>query len=289
MLLSAQWRGGSTFAEGLIFTTSDEARSLFLLDEPAITAYALARPHGDVFPDVPRPQVAAFNAEALSCHFHHYNQSKLHSWQADRAELSGLSALSFTSFAALRRACLRRDRHSRALKTIRMIGSLPSFMAHPLARSTWCRVMLLVRHPLAIIRSRRKIIGPSTLARADLDPAYVCRLMLQDVRAVIDMTTVAASEQAESHGRRHSSQLLRYSDLVRNPHRAAREVHSHLQLHTNSTALDAFISKHMGGAEDGQTTYSLDRARRECASTTRMDSVHSCASLLILTHPLYDC
>ena len=184
MLLSGQWRGGSTLAEGIIFTTCKEASSLFLLDEPSFTALALARQHNSVFPDELRPRIAATNAEAIACHLHHFNHSALLPWVGYRANFSGLPSPKFTTYSELLRTCRSRGANRRALKTIRMVGSLSSFIGHPLIRTHPYRVVVLLRHPLATIRSRQSILGPTSSFRADVDPPSVCKLMLQDMLAL---------------------------------------------------------------------------------------------------------
>ena len=283
MLLSGEWRGGSTLAEALIFTTCKEAQSLFLLDEPAFTATALALRHTEVFSDELRSRVAAVNAEALGCHFHHFNHSALLSWTEDRANVSGLHELKFSSLVELNRACRTRSASWRAVKTIRMVGSLSSFMDHRLVRASQSRVVLLIRHPLAIIRSRAAILRTSS-KRTDLDPASVCTLMVQDVK------TLHAMERRISATRgQRLVHLLRYSDLINEPIRTVHDLHTHLRLHTERSSLLAFIAKHMGGTPGDQTAYSLGRAHRTCRNETRMDHVPSCSTLLALVHPLLDC
>ena len=72
-LLNSQWRGGSTIAEQLLFSTI-ASPSLFLLDEPAMKLITPADKRST-------SSMAQVLLEALSCDFHQYNRSALVSWQ----------------------------------------------------------------------------------------------------------------------------------------------------------------------------------------------------------------
>ena len=69
VLLNAQWRGGSTLAEQLIFENT--LLPPFLLDEPAMARWDDNKGHS----------VAAANLGALQCDFELFNTSHLLVWE----------------------------------------------------------------------------------------------------------------------------------------------------------------------------------------------------------------
>ena len=75
-LLNAQWRGGSTLAEQLIFSTT--IAPPFLLDEPAKAMWFDANNH----------KVSTVNFDALRCDFSKFNHTLLLSWQHWRGEFT---------------------------------------------------------------------------------------------------------------------------------------------------------------------------------------------------------
>jgi len=148
-LLNAQWRGGSTLAEQLLFSTT--VSSPFLLDEPAKAIWQDQNHHS--------PALANFNA--LRCDFHQFNHSLLLSWQHWRGEFTAQRRLlHFKSFADLQRRCHNAG-HSgylRAIKTIRMTGELAHVGRECLRHRTdgsnfTCVLLQLVRHPLSTLKS----------------------------------------------------------------------------------------------------------------------------------------
>lgn len=283
MLLASQWRGGSTLAEGLIFTTSQQ--KLFLLDEPEFAVSELAVAHGRVLPNRLRSVVAAANNDALLCSFDRYNHTALREWQVQRARLTGFNTLRYRSFSQLRLACQDRQPEERALKTIRMIGFLGSYLEEcTRSKQHGCKTILLVRHPLAIIRSRTAILFGSSkpssidlLERPELQPEAVCSLMLQDVRAV------------QQWNRANNVMLLKYSDILLHPRLAAVQAHEHLNLNTNQHVLDEFVRQHFDPSIGDTSVYGITRPSRHCHRTSSMAHTPICAALLSLLDPLYDC
>ena len=216
MLLSAQWRGGSTVTEQLVFTTCKEG--VFVLDEPAAVAKVLGSSlsHGRVVPDAIRPEIAAANADALACNFSRFDTRALVGWQHERVHLTGLSVHPPTSYDHLLQRCLHHKPEHRAVKTIRMAGHLKDL--ERILRRENVRVIQLLRHPISLLRSRIAAITatesptraptpgletgleresqtesgrmsprislaiPKRLrGRADLNLTHVCGLLLRDV------------------------------------------------------------------------------------------------------------
>ena len=101
-LLNAQWRGGSTVAEQLLFTTI-ASKSLFLLDEPAMKLLVRAEKRS-------KSSMAQALFEALRCDFHQYNRSGLVSWQV---RLHHARRATFTACRGLHASCT--CAHERAL------------------------------------------------------------------------------------------------------------------------------------------------------------------------------
>ena len=90
-LLNAQWRGGSTLAEQLLFTTT--IQEPFLLDEPARAKWV-------------EHDAASATYNALRCAFHQYNHSALLAWQHWRGEFAKMRRLlNFGAFGELQRRC----------------------------------------------------------------------------------------------------------------------------------------------------------------------------------------
>ncbi|KAL3916502.1 MAG: hypothetical protein SGPRY_006797 [Prymnesium sp.] len=241
MLLSSQWRGGSTLCEGLLFLTASEP--LFLLDEPAFAYARLHLAKQAVIPPRLFPLVPIANSEALRCEFGGFNPSRLLEWQAERARLSGNHEIDFGAFNELRHSCLVHAPRARALKTIRMTGWLQTYQ-EVCARDQpigGCRAVLLVRHPASIVRSRLAALWPSRSSppasirsRPELQMEVICSRMLQDVRSVMN---------SSNHGK---TLLIKYPDLIQDPRRVAQEAHAHLGLSTSPHLLNDFIQKHFG-------------------------------------------
>ena len=225
MLLSAQWRGGSTVTEQLVFTTCKEG--VFVLDEPAAVAKVLGSSlsHGRVVPDAIRPEIAAANADALACNFSRFDTRALVGWQRERVHLTGLSAHPPTSYDHLLQRCLHHKPEHRAIKTIRVAGHLKDL--ERILRGENVRVIQLLRHPISLLRSRIAAItatesptqAPTGLetglqresqresqtesgrmsprislaipkrlrGRADLNLTHVCGLLLRDVITAYQM------------------------------------------------------------------------------------------------------
>lgn len=156
-LLNAQWRGGSTLAEQLLFTTT--IQEPFLLDEPARAKWV-------------EHDAASATYNALRCAFHQYNHSALLAWQHWRGEFAKMRRLlNFGAFGELQRRCRTAGGaggHVRAVKAIRMVGDL-----HKVARECEsrrregnysCVFIQLVRHPLATLRSEVASAGVPRVA-----------------------------------------------------------------------------------------------------------------------------
>ena len=149
-LLNAQWRGGSTLAEQLLFSTT--VAPPFLLDEPAKAIWRDDNHH----------TAASANFNAFRCDFHQFNHSMLLSWQHWRGEFTRQRRLlNFKSVAELQKRCRSSGSggHLRAIKTIRMSGEL-SHVARECIRHQHtehtnfsCVLIQLVRHPLATLKS----------------------------------------------------------------------------------------------------------------------------------------
>lgn len=324
LLMNAQWRGGSTVTEQLLFTTSMER--LFILDEPAFAVSAVMRAsalsHLRILPEEMRPTIAAANADALDCDFARYNKSALAQWQRSRGQLSGLPALqqASSSFKKLVHLCRKQRPELRALKTIRMIGSLDAFASSCRSRAQQCRTVQLLRHPLSIVRSRLASISPSSVhrretdakpdarskgrssistasessaaleipealrTRPDLSVSAICELMLRDVRAASEMQ------------RRGEPILqLRYSDVLEDPEATARTAHAFLRLRTNESVLGDFVGRHFlsrrphhRAGRSGAIEYSTVRAKQQCKRVVRAEGGPACEELLKLA-PLFDC
>jgi len=303
VLLNAQWRGGSTLAFQLLFTTSKT--SFFLSDEPAFAARALMRAnalaHNQALSDTDRILVADANLDVLDCAFKLFDMRTLARWQQVRGNLSGQAQLQHASTRSLTESCHTQTARARAVKTVRMVGSLRHFMRHCRHHSNRrdCSVIQLVRHPLALLKSRLAAmhlpIQPDsswseltreTPARPDLNLSTICALMLRDVRVIADL------KRRDEH-----VHLIRYSDLILEPARTAREVHAMLQVHSDEAALGKFVQAHFP-----QHSAPVRHTERPVYSTIRHPAVANttcqqfvnlkqpdCAQLIKLAHPLYAC
>ena len=115
VLLNAQWRGGSTLAEQLIFSTT--IAPPFLLDEPAKAMWLDDNNH----------KISTVNFDALRCDFSKFNHTLLLNWQHWRGEFTRQrKLLNYRTFEEMRRRCFSAGNggHVRAVKTIRMSGEL---------------------------------------------------------------------------------------------------------------------------------------------------------------------
>lgn len=287
MLLAAQWRGGSTLAEQLLFNTSDERT--FVLDEPAWAAWAVVRHGAGPIPERLRPHIASVNADALRCNFSRYDHGALASWQRHRTELAGGTSAGDGSFGSLHRACLGRPPHARAVKTIRMSGSLRPFMGECGGLGAGgCHVVLLLRHPLAVLQSRSRLpVDKSASTTAD-SLEQVCTWALRDVRALSE-ASAGLPRLLQGHESRHA--IVRYPDLLSEPEKVVRRLHAVLGLRTDAASLREQALRNFGGSRDGSppSPYSTSRSPRSCERLTSIDGVEPCRSLLQLVHPLFDC
>jgi hypothetical protein len=193
-VLNAQWRGGSTLAEQLIFSTT--IAPPFVLDEPAKAMWLDSNNH----------RVSSVNFNALRCDFSQFNHTLLLNWQHWRKLPPGSHPLSscpyrvhapdslattshtggeFTrqrkllnhkSFEDMRRKCFNAGNggHVRAVKTIRMTGELDLFSKNCVRERTdgnySCLLIQLIRHPLSTLKSERNSARlPQVTQRASLD------------------------------------------------------------------------------------------------------------------------
>ena len=204
-LLNAQWRGGSTLAEQLIFSTT--VAPPFLLDEPAKAMWHDENHH----------TVASVLFNALRCDFSQYNHTHLLAWQHWRGEFTKQrKLLNYNSFAQMRRYCQRAGTGGRvrAVKTIRMTGTL-SAVAKSCVRERSegnysCVLIQLVRHPLSTLKSERSS-AMLPQARGVLDPTRIapgsseawldarsgnlssfCAPILRDIKTVLALRRRAA-------------------------------------------------------------------------------------------------
>lgn len=206
-LLNAQWRGGSTLAEQLFFSTT--IAPPFLLDEPAKAMWL----------DDNRHKVSSVNFNALRCDFSQFNHTHLLSWQHWRGEYTRQRRLlNHRSFAEMRRRCFTGGNGGglRALKTIRMTGELELFAKKcqhekgDTGANYSCVLIQLVRHPLSTVRSERNS-ARLPQARGVLNPTLVapgqstawmegrtanmtgfCEPILKDLKAALSMQQRAA-------------------------------------------------------------------------------------------------
>lgn len=304
-------------SEQLLFTTT--TGPVFLLDEPAAASHQfMAAFDSHTFTQDVRDNVAAANVEALCCNFVAFNSSFLQRWQGVRGDASGLSLLrEDRTFAELQHACS--SAQSRALKSIRMIGSLGTFFHLVMGNAGRClhepgqvRVVMLVRHPFALMRSRNSHQDALTGgASPNQNTTHLCHSILTDVRALLEqdafvVTTTPSPPAAPAPARCHSGNsryghgchaLVKYSDLIQSPELVALRLHAQLGLLTDETALRQFVASHFLSEEsatehlrdqslnDGLKT---ERLARRCSSLTPLEG-DDCSSLLELLHPLYDC
>jgi len=259
-LLNAQWRGGSTLAEQLIFSTT--IAPPFLLDEPAKAMWFDANNH----------KVSTVNFDALRCDFSKFNHTLLLSWQHWRGEFTRQrKLLNYKTFADMRRRCFSAGNggHLRAVKTIRMTGDL-SDIARACQRERndgnySCVLLQLVRHPLSTLRSEqhsarlpqaRGVKNPTLIAPGG-EAAWIdsrtgnmsafCAPLLKDV--ILAMSLQRRRKRLERKGlpADHLPQVavLKYDDLLRRPHEVVKEVHGMLQAYTSTPKLTAFIKGHL--------------------------------------------
>jgi len=171
VLLNAQWRGGSTITEQLIFSTT--ASPVFLLDEPAAHFRPCAADHRG--PCHSRDDKARYLAAALSCDWSNFDAPALVRWQHWRGVFSRLPELldhdgwQTGDFSAMRARCDAAGIRGgvRAAKLIRGRGLVAPFAracaASAVVRSDFarvapaapCLVIELVRHPVATLRSQK--------------------------------------------------------------------------------------------------------------------------------------
>ena len=263
-VLNAQWRGGSTLAEQLIFSTT--VSPPFLLDEPARAMWIDENKH----------KVSAANFNALRCDFSQFNHSLLVTWQHWRGEFTRQrKLLHHSSFEELKRRCVLSGNggHVRAIKTIRMVGELDAFGRHcQRERSTGnysCLLIQLVRHPMATLRSERQ---SATLPQAQsatpgnaagaLTPGHgsrtwmamrvdnlssFCEPILHDLHYAL-----ALQRRRQRAVRLHRPDadavprvlILKYDDLLRRPAEVVTEAHELMHVVTSRPKLAIFLKAH---------------------------------------------
>ena len=241
-LLNAVWRGGSTMAEQLLFSTT--VTPPFLLDEPANARW-------------PQHSAVTSNLHALCCDFSQHNVTQLLRWEYWRGMLSDqVRALSYDSLADLKQHC--HGSSVRAVKTIRMKGELASFAeacrelasGHGSGESglnVSCVIIQLVRHP------RTTLISQSPFNKT-LDADSLCRPILQDVRAAEALQAerveleAAASASASAHAALVALprvSLVKYDELLSAPEATVRAIHAQLRVRTSPAKLASFLLGHL--------------------------------------------
>ena len=264
-LLNAVWRGGSTLAEQLLFSTTSIPP--FLLDEPANAR-------------LPQHSAATSNLRALRCDFSEHNVTHLLGWEYWRGKYSHQEhALTYGSLADLKQRChgragWSRGSHVRAVKTIRMSGQLASFAAACRAVASGeprlnvsCVLVQLVRHPLTTQRSQRPFaqqapsrshsrddFAAAPLSNAPIDGDALCRPILEDVTTAQalqeERTRLEAAAAADASARAALAALprvvlVKYDEVVRAPEATARSVHAQLRARTSPTKLARFLLGHL--------------------------------------------
>lgn len=260
-LLNAQWRGGSTLAEQLIFSTT--IAPPFLLDEPAKAMWLDGNNH----------KVSTVNFDALRCDFSKFNHTLLLSWQHWRGEFTRQrKLLNYMSFAALRRRCFSAGNggHLRALKTIRMTGDLDEIVRscqrerHDGGNYS-CVLIQLVRHPLSTLRSEQRssrlpqargvknptLVAPGGVA-AWMDSrrgnmSSFCAPLLKDVQLTLSLQRRRRRLERKGQPAAHIPHaiVLKYDDLLRRPMDVVKEAHAALGAYTSTPKLTAFIKGHL--------------------------------------------
>lgn len=262
-LLNAQWRGGSTLAEQLIFSTTISPP--FLLDEPAKAMWL----------DVNNHLVSTVNFDALRCDFSKFNHTLLLSWQHWRGEFTRQrKLLNYRSFDEMRRRCFTAGNggHVRAVKTIRMQGEL-DLVGRACAKQREdgsnysCLLIQLVRHPLSTLRSERQssrlpqargVKHPGIVApggrQAWMDSragnlSGFCEPILKDVKYA--MSLKRRKERALRNGKLALASaipdvlILKYDELLRHPFDVVRNAHGLLNVYTSAPKLSAFVKAHL--------------------------------------------
>lgn len=248
-LLNAQWRGGSTLAEQLIFSTT--IAPPFLLDEPAKAMWLDTNNH----------LVSTVNFDALRCDFSKFNHTLLLNWQHWRGEFTRQrKLLNYRSFEEMRRRCFSAGNggHVRAVKTIRMQGELDQVGRQCMRERTdgnySCLLLQLVRHPMATLRSERHssrlpqargVKNPTLVApggvKAWMDSragnmSGFCEPILKDVQYALALKRRKA--RLERNGKLAVARtipdvmILKYDDLIRRPLDVVKEAHAMLSVFT---------------------------------------------------------
>ena len=248
-LLNAQWRGGSTLAEQLIFSTT--IAPPFLLDEPAKAMWFDENNH----------KVSTVNFDALRCDFSKFNHTLLLSWQHWRGEFTRQrKLLNYKTFADMRRRCFSAGNggHLRAVKTIRMTGDLSDIVRscqRERADGNYsCVLIQLVRHPLSTLKSEqhssklpqaRGVKNPTIIAPGG-NAAWIdsrkgnmssfCAPLLKDVLLAQGLARRRKRLERKGAAFDHLPNVivLKYDDLLRRPLEVVKEVHPMLQARAGS-------------------------------------------------------
>eukprot|EP00310_Coccolithus_braarudii_P018909 CAMPEP_0183334600 /NCGR_PEP_ID=MMETSP0164_2-20130417/3167_1 /TAXON_ID=221442 /ORGANISM="Coccolithus pelagicus ssp braarudi, Strain PLY182g" /LENGTH=532 /DNA_ID=CAMNT_0025503779 /DNA_START=48 /DNA_END=1643 /DNA_ORIENTATION=+ len=284
VLLNAQWRGGSTIAEQLLFTTTNATS--FVLDEPA----------AKLFRQKNATATATALFEALRCDFHQYNHTSLVKWQHWRGEFTEQKeSLHHASFDAMRRKCRSTRVQLRAIKTIRANGGLGRIANECLNQGSRgrhadfsCVLIELVRHPMATARSElsshrldlqtrsaRLLRNPRQAREANLTKQKdveaqrdrlalakgasldsLCEAMLKDIKAVYGhqrrLERLSLRKPVDSWERQLQqlrTVVLRYDEIVADPAAVARRMHALMQVRTDEDRLSKFVLDHFGAEE----------------------------------------
>ena len=261
-LLNAQWRGGSTLAEQLIFSTT--LAPPFLLDEPAKAMWIDPNNH----------LISTVNLDALRCDFSKFNHTLLLSWQHWRGEFTRQrKLLNYRSFDEMRRRCFTAGNggHVRGVKTIRMTGELELFSKNCMRERAdtganySCVLIQLVRHPLSTLRSERNsarlpqargVKNPTVIAPGG-EGAWIdarsgnmssfCDPLLKDLQHALALQRRRRRLLSKGKSVDHLPQvlILKYDDLLRRPLEVVREAHEMLQVYTSTPKLTAFVKAHL--------------------------------------------
>ena len=283
VMLNAQWRGGSTLAEQLLFQTM--IATPFLMDEPAKARWDDKEHHS----------VARANLGALQCDFSLFNETMLVDWQHWRGVFTRQKrALSHASIDAMRARCTSHG-HIRALKTIRMGGELGEYAdacERQARKSRWpgrsknisCVLIQMVRHPLSTIKSEG---SNSKLPQAEAgsrvptpggeqkwletrtrNMTTFCEPILRDVQAALALQKrrEKLSKPFPANTRDARAKLLttaprvvvlKYDQVLREPAEAVRRVHEAMGAWTDRRKLVNFLWSNLGIAANVSEIRSL--------------------------------
>jgi len=260
VLLNAQWRGGSTLAEQLIFSTT--IAPPFLLDEPAKAMWLDDNNH----------KISTVNFDALRCDFSKFNHTLLLNWQHWRGEFTRQrKLLNYRTFEEMRRRCFSAGNggHVRAVKTIRMSGELDILSKNCMRERTVgnysCILIQLIRHPLSTLRSElhsarlpqaRGVKNPTLIApggeQAWIDSragnmSSFCAPLLKDLQFALGLQRRRARLENKGKSVEHLPQVLvlKYDELLRSPLDVVKRAHDMLGVFTSQPKLTAFVKSHL--------------------------------------------